>query len=87
MCKPTRWKHPQERRTQQNAVQTITRMLAPASRRNAIISRLRNQQPNIYPNAAAAARDVNAFRNQILSNNAKKAIMCNFVRGCTHNSR
>ena len=74
-------------RNQRNAVQTISRMLAPATTRNAIASRLSAQQPNIFPSRGAALTAINDFRNEDTSNDDRKAIMCNFVRGCTHTSR
>ena len=57
------------------------------ARRNAIASRLSVQQPNLFPSQGAALTAINDFRNQNTSNDDRKAIMCNFVRGCTHNSR
>ena len=65
----------------------IRNQLDNASRRNAIASRLSVQQPNIFPSRGAALTAINDFRNPNTSNDDRKAIMCNFVRGCTHISR
>jgi hypothetical protein len=65
----------------------IQNQLNSSGRRNVIASRLSAQQPNIFPSRGAALQAINDFRNSNTSNDDRKAIMCNFVRGCTHNSR